>query len=191
MFPQYLRRIHIHRIFFFIGIFAILSFAISCTQTKEFAQIPPAGTAPRRAGPPQVVQIDDAKLKQLLTPNGKPLLVNFWATWCGPCREEFPDLVKIDSEYRGKIDFITISLDFIEEMDTGVPQFLSEMNAEMPTYLLISGDENKLISSIAENWSGGLPFTVLYNESGDKAYLHQGKVSYDTLKSEIEKELTQ
>lgn len=179
----------IFRVVFFISLCAVFFLTISCTPSKDVALEAPAEKPPRTAGPPQVTQIDDAKLKELLKPKGKPLLVNFWATWCGPCREEFPDLVKIDTEYRGKIDFITISLDFIEELNTGVPQFLSEMDAEMPTYLLISADENSLISLIAENWSGGLPFTILYNEKGEKAYLHQGKVSYETLKGEVEKTL--
>lgn len=177
------------RVVFFIGLFAFFSLANSCTQPKNSAQQTPAETRPRPADPPRVTQIDDAKIKQLLKPSGRPLLVNFWATWCIPCREEFPDLVKIDAEYRGRIDFITVSLDFIEEIDTAVPKFLSEMKAEMPTYLLISADENTLISSIAEDWSGGLPFTILYNEKGEKAYLGHGKVNPETLRGEIEKTL--
>ena len=179
----------IFRVVFFIGLFAFFSLANSCTQTKNPAQQSPAETKPRPANPPRVTQIDDAKIKQLLKPSGKPLLVNFWATWCGPCREEFPDLVKIDAEYHGKIDFFTISLDFIEDIDTAVPEFLGEMKAEMPTYLLISADENTLISSIAKDWSGGLPFTILYNEKGEITYLRQGKVNHETLKGEIEKTL--
>lgn len=164
--------------------------ASSCTKTKDPAQQKtPAETRPRPAGPLKVTQIDDAKLKELLKPNGKPLLVNFWATWCIPCREEFPDLIKIDAEYYGKIDFITVSLDFIEELDTGVPKFLTEMKAEMPTYLLISADENTLISSISKDWKGGLPFTILYKENGEIAYTRQGKADHETLKSEIEKTL--
>ena len=83
----------------------------------------------------------------------------------------------------------TVSLDFIEEINTGVPKFLSEMKAEMPTYLIISADENTLISSIAKDWSGGLPFTILYNEKGEITYTRQGKVDHETLKGEIEKTL--
>lgn len=179
------------RVVFFISLCAFFSLAgFSCAQTKNPAQKSPAETKPRAANPPRVTQIDDAQIKQLLKPgSGKPLLVNFWATWCGPCREEFPDLVKIDAEYREKIDFITISLDFIEELNTGVPKFLSETNAEMPTYLLTSADENTLISSITKDWSGALPFTILYNEKGEITYLRQGKASYETLKGEIEKTL--
>lgn len=180
---------------FFRAVFLTVLFAFfslvnsSCTQTKNPAQKSPAETKPQPANQPRATQIDDARIKELLKPGGKPLLVNFWATWCGPCREEFPDLVKIDAEYRGKIDFFTVSLDFIEEIDTAVPQFLSEMNAEMPTYLLISADENTLISSISKDWNGGLPFTILYNEKGEITYFLQGKVNHETLKGEIEKTL--
>jgi thiol-disulfide isomerase/thioredoxin len=178
------------RVLFFISLSAFFSLAsFSCTRANDPAQNSPAETKPRAANPPKVTQIDDAKIRQLLKPEGKPLLVNFWATWCGPCREEFPDLVKIDDEYSGKIDFITVSLDFVEELETGVPKFLTEMNAEMPTYLLTSADENALISSIAKDWSGALPFTILYNEKGEISFLRQGKVDHETLKREIEKTL--
>ncbi len=154
------------RVAFFLSLCAFFSLASSCAQTKNTAQKSPAEIKPKAANQLRVTQVDDARIKQLLKPGGKPLLVNFWATWCIPCREEFPDLVEIDAEFKGKIDFITVSLDFIEELDTGVPKFLSEMKAEMPTYLLTSADENTLISSIAKDWNGGLPFTILYNENG-------------------------
>ena len=172
------------RVVFLIGFCAFLFLANSCVQTNG-----PAQKSPTAAGPTSVTQIDDEKVKQLLKPSGKPLLVNFWATWCGPCREEFPDLVKIDNEYKGKIDFITITLDFEEELTTGVPKFLREMKAEMPTYLLTSADENTLIASISKDWSGALPFTILYNENGEITYSRQGKVDPETLKGEIEKTL--
>jgi thiol-disulfide isomerase/thioredoxin len=177
------------RAIFLISLCAFLSLANSCTERRDHAHSPPAESKSQTAGQPRVTQIDDARLKQLLKPNGRPLLVNFWATWCGPCREEFPDLVKIDNDYRDRIDFITISLDFPEELDAAVPQFLSEMKAEMPTYLLVSADENAVISSIAKDWTGALPSTILYNEKGEMAYLRQGKVNTETLKGEIERTL--
>ena len=136
---------------------------------------------------PKVTQIDEAGLKNAIKPNGKPLLVNFWATWCDPCREEFPDLVKLDADYKGKIDFITISLDELSEINRDVPKFLVEMKAEMPTYLLKVEDESVAIGSITKDWQGGLPFTILYNEKGEITYFRQGKVKTDALRGEIEK----
>ena len=184
------------RFYFRAALFVIvcaLSFAgNSFGQAKKPAQKPLTETKPTAAANlPKVTPVDDAKLKELLKGSGKPLLVNFWATWCIPCREEFPDLVKIDAEYRGKIDFFTVSLDFVEEINTTVPKFLSEMKAEMPAYLLVSEDENVLIGSIAKDWSGGLPFTILYNEKGEMAYFRQGKVKHEVLQAEIEKSLNQ
>ena len=123
----------------------------------------------------------------MIKPGAKPLLINFWATWCVPCREEFPDLVKIDNEYKGKIDFITISLDFEEELNTGVPQFLKEMKANMPTYLLVTPDESAAIGMISKEWGGGMPLTVLYAPSGQVAFFHQGVVKPAELKAAIDK----
>ena len=176
---------------YLIGLCASLSLVNSCTQTKDHQHGPPAESKPQASGQSRVTQIDDEKLKQLLKPAGKPLLVNFWATWCGPCREEVPDLVKIDNKYRGRIDFITISLDFAEEIEAAVPKFLSDMKAGMPTYLLVSADENAIISSIAKDWNGALPSTILYNEKGAISYLRQGKVNPQILKTEIEKALSE
>ena len=139
----------------------------------------------------KVIQLDAAGLKNLLKPNGKPLLVNFWATWCDPCREEFPDLVKLDADYRGKVDFITVSLDDSADINTEVPKFLSLMKAEMPAYLLKVPDEGEVISAVAKDWQGGLPFTILYNEKGEIAYSRQGKIKIETVKAEIEKLIPQ
>ena len=142
---------------------------------------------PASADQPKVTKIDLTRYTELIKPGAKPLLINFWATWCVPCREEFPDLVKIDNEYKGKIDFITISLDFEEELHTGVPQFLKEMKAEMPTYLLVTPDESAAIAMISKEWGGGMPLTVLYAPSGQVAFFHQGVVKPAELKAAIDK----
>ena len=174
------------RVVFAVSVCGLFVFLNSCSQTKEKSA---GATEPRTSGTQQITQIDDARMHELLKPRGKPLLVNFWATWCGPCREEFPDLVEIDGEYRGKIDFITVTLDSVEEKDTAVSQFLTEMNAAMPTYLLKSADENAMIPSVSKDWTGALPFTILYYPNGDPAYTRQGKVNPAALRSEIEETL--
>ena len=151
-----------------------------------------AGAAGQTAGSagaatPQVKKIDGEEFARLLKPAGKPLLINFWATWCEPCREEFPDLVKLDAEYRGRIDFITITLDFEDELETGVPKFLAEMKATMPTYLLVTPDETAAIAAVSKEWAGGLPFTVLYAQDGSIAYLRQGLIKLEKVREEIDK----
>jgi thiol-disulfide isomerase/thioredoxin len=140
---------------------------------------------------PKVTQIDTVALQNLLKREGenqKPLLVNFWATWCAPCIEEFPDLVKIDNDYKGKIDFITITLDDVEELNTGVPKFLKKMNAGMPTFLLKTDDEGSAISAVYKDWQGGLPFTIFFDGKGMMIYNRQGKIVVDTLRKELDKQ---
>lgn len=136
-----------------------------------------------------VKKIDGEEFKRVMTPAGRPLLVNFWATWCEPCREEFPALVKLDAEYEGRVDVITVSLDFEEELTTGVPKFLKEMKATMPTYLLVTADETAAIAAVSKDWSGGLPFTILIAADGSTAYSRQGLIKFEKVRDEIEKVL--
>jgi len=143
--------------------------------------------APAAAPDPKITQIDIVGLKRLIKPNGKPVLINFWATWCDPCREEYPDLVKIDDQYKGKIDFLTVSLDEATEKDTSIPKFLIEMKAEMPAYLLVTPNEEAAMAVVSRDWSGGLPFTILIDSKGGVIYSRQGKVKIDVLKAALEK----
>ncbi len=143
---------------------------------------------------PKVTQIDEIALKDLLKRDGetaKPLLVNFWATWCDPCREEFPELVKINTDYADKIDFIVVSLDDLSEIKRDVPKFLAGMKAKMPAFLLKTEDEEAAIATISKNYQGGLPFTILFNRKGESVYFRQGKVLPKILRGEIEKTVEQ
>ena len=138
---------------------------------------------------PVVSPIDTDGLKGLLTQQReRPLLVNFWATFCDPCRDEFPDLVKIDKEYRpNSLDFVTVSLDDIDQLKTDVPKFLSSMKATMPAYLLNVTDPEPAINFIDRRWQGDLPATYLYNEKGEVVYKHIGRVNTTELREAIEK----
>ena len=146
---------------------------------------PPAKTQK----PPVVSAIDTEALKTLLTEQReRPLLVNFWATWCDPCRDEFPDLVKIDHDYRPHaMDFVTISLDDFSEIKTEVPKFLGSMKATMPAYLLNVTDPEPAISFVDGRWSGSLPATFLYNSKGEVVYKHFGRVDANELRAAIDK----
>ena len=128
-----------------------------------------------------------AVLKRGATRN-KPLLVNFWATWCDPCREEFPDLVKIDKQYRPQgLDFTAVSIDDPSEIKTTVPQFLREMQVTVPTYLLNVSDPEVAMSKVDPQWSGALPATFLYDSQGNLVYKRLGRIKVTELTEAIEK----
>ena len=156
-----------------IAIILLSLFALAC-QTQPTA-------------PPKVTQIDETGLKDLLKPKGKPVLINFWATWCGPCREEFPDLVEIGKDHKDKIDLITVTLDEPSEINTTVPQFLSQMGSESPAFLLNTRDQDAAINLVSKDWTGALPFTILINAQGETVYTRQGKFNPATLIAEIGK----
>src|SRR6185295_13984935 len=138
---------------------------------------------------PVVSAIDTEALKGLIKQQReRPLLVNFWATFCDPCRDEFPDLVKIDKEYRPQsLEFVTVSLDDVDQIKTDVPKFLNDMNATMPAYLLDVSDPEPAINFVDKRWRGDLPATYLYNDKGEMVYWHIGRVNPAELRAAIDK----
>jgi len=140
-----------------------------------------------------VREINLEGLKKILQrdPNDKrPLLLNFWATWCDPCREEFPDLVKLDGDYKDKgLNFIAISIDDIADLKSEVPKFLNQMKATMPVVLLNMNDPEPAIKLVDPAWDGQLPATFLYDKDGKVVFKHFGKIKPDELRAAIDKEI--
>lgn len=140
-----------------------------------------------------VREIDFEGLKKILQRDPKdtrPLLINFWATWCDPCREEFPDLVKLDADYPAKrLNFVAVSLDEISELKTSVPKFLKEMNATMPAVLLNVKDPEPAIKAVDAKWDGQLPATFLYDRDGNVVFKHFGRIQAAELRAAIDKQL--
>jgi thiol-disulfide isomerase/thioredoxin len=153
------------------------------------AQKQKGGAAKPRKPVAVVAPIDTDALKGILTQQREgPLLVNFWATFCDPCRDEFPDLVKIDRDYRPRsLEFVTVSLDDMSDIKSSVPQFLDAMNAKMPAYLLNVSDPEPAINAVDPKWRGDLPATYLYNEKGEIVFKHIGRVDAAQLREAIEK----
>jgi len=148
-----------------------------------------ARAKPATKSTPAPRAINSEELQSLLKRDGnRPLLVNFWATWCDPCRDEFPELVQIDTRYRPKgLDFIAISLDDFADLKTAVPKFLGTMKAKMPVYLLNVADPEPAINSVDSAWSGALPATFLYDKNGQVVYKHFGRIKAVELRAAIEK----
>lgn len=141
----------------------------------------------------QTTIINAEGLKSLVrsTKKNQPILINFWATWCGPCRVEFPDLVEIHRDYRDKgLNFFIVSLDKAVLADTLVSDFLKSYEAEMPSYLLDlekRSQINRAIRQIAPRYPGGFPFTVLLSKSGKVVYQKSGVVNAKILRAQINK----
>ncbi len=173
---------HLRRTLLPVGLCIVLVSLAAPAQKKKRGVVRPFK-------PTVVAPLNTEDLKGLLAKEkNKPLLVNFWATWCDPCRDEFPDLVKIDVEYRPKsLDFVTVSLDDKADVKTAVPQFLAKMKATMPAYWLSASDPEPAINAVDPKWQGDLPATFLYNEQGEVIFKHFGRVDTAKLREAIEK----
>ena len=155
---------------------------------------PEGGGVKSEAAAPKVTEIKEADLKSLLGAGAgreRPLLVNFWATWCVPCREEFPDLVKLRAEYPAeRLGFALISLDDPSDIAGAVPEFLASARAAaFPSYLLNADDSDAAINLVDPTWSGELPATFLYDRSGALVFKHRGRVKPAELRDALDEAL--
>jgi thiol-disulfide isomerase/thioredoxin len=142
----------------------------------------------RSPDPPRLAgEVDAAGLQKLLAAEkGRVVLVNFWATWCVPCREEFPDLTRLQRTHgRRGLRVIGVSTDLDRELP-GVEKFLARQKPAFPNYRKkIGGDDQIFIDAVDRSWGGELPFSVLYGRDGRKVRVLSGKHSYAEYEREI------
>jgi len=135
-----------------------------------------------------VRELSETTLDSLLRDrNGKILLLNVWATWCMPCREEFPDLVKLAKSYDANmVDIVGISADFPDEIDSKIVPFLKEQEVNFPNFVQNFEKQEDFINRLNEEWQGALPATFIYDSSGNQQRYLLGKQSYNSLRRAIE-----
>jgi len=131
--------------------------------------------------------IDAQGIKELIrnASSGKLRLINIWATWCGPCITEFPDLVIIDRMYRGRpFEFITISADK-QAKKADVLKFLQCQQASNKNYIFNKDDVYEMIEAVDPEWQGALPYTLLIEPGGKIIYKRQDTIDPHEMKKLI------
>jgi thiol-disulfide isomerase/thioredoxin len=120
---------------------------------------------------------------------GKVVLVDVWATWCDPCREELPKLVALAKKLdRQKFQLVTISADEPEQ-EAAVVAFLDKVGVGSPRYIKHADDDQVFIDSIDKNWSGALPALFLYDASGGRIASFIGESDPADIETAIRKAL--
>jgi thiol-disulfide isomerase/thioredoxin len=119
---------------------------------------------------------------------GKVILFNYWASWCKPCTEEFPDIMKIYNEYKDK-DFklVFVSLDFGDDLATQTKKILKKMNVDFTTYYNGFNKDEDLINYMDKNWEGSIPGTFIFDKNGKLKKTLIGKTDYKEFKEAVNK----
>lgn len=117
-------------------------------------------------------------------PGARAVLVNVWATWCIPCREEMPGLLRLRRDYAARgLRLILVSGDFSSEAPQAAT-FLGELGVDFPTYLK-QGSDMEFIDAFDPKWSGALPATFIYDRSGKLQHSIFGPQTYEEFEKQI------
>lgn len=154
-----------------LGLGALLA---SCGQTSRV-----------RIEDVRVTPVTAADVQRLVHDSGaKAVLVNMWATWCGPCREEFPGLVRVARKYESQgLKVLLVSADDSTDM-ASVKKFLAEEGVEFPAYIKAEKDQ-PFIDGLGKQWTGALPATFLYDNSGRLHDFWEGGVTFNVFEQKV------
>src|SRR3989441_3472269 len=123
--------------------------------------------APKSAAPRDTEMIDAQGYQKLLEQyRGKPLLVTFWATWCEPCRDEYPMLNELAKQYAPQgLKVVGVNLDDDGDLIL-MRRFLARYKPIFPNYRKKTGGEEAFRQLVLPGWTGSLPVSVFYSKNG-------------------------
>lgn len=158
-------------------------FLFSCTKTKKEEE---QQTTSSKTNSVKVNSVTYAELKPFLEKkDNKTYVINFWATWCGPCVKELPYFEKINAAYANKnVEVLLVSLDFPKQIEKQLIPFIKKNKLQSKVVLLDDVNENYWIKAIDSTWTGAIPATIIYNKNNRKFY--EKSFDYETLESELQ-----
>ena len=136
----------------------------------------------------ELLPLDETAFSRVLAENkGKVVLVDFWATWCDPCRAELPQLLKLERKWHDRgLVLVTVSADSADQEQAAL-QFLERSGVRFPAFIKQVKDDEAFINAVDKKWSGALPALFLYDRSGRRVTSFVGEVEISDIEHAIEK----
>ena len=135
---------------------------------------------------PEVSEITIDELNdKIKNREGRVLLINIWATWCVPCKEEFPDMIKISDKYGEKIEVVGISIDYPDEVESKIIPFLNKLKPNFINYVNGENDTERFINNLRPDWSGAIPATFFYDSEGKQFLFYEVKMSFKEIEKKV------
>ncbi len=163
---------------------AVTSFYVGRSAQQHADELAITGPAPlaqaNKLRPSFSLPDLEGRLRQVSEWDGKVLVVNFWATWCPPCRKEIPVFIALQEKYAAQgLQFIGIALD---EKDK-VQDFVDTMGIEYP--ILVGGKQAERVSVAYGNRFGALPYTVIIDKNKNIISQHRGELTQTQVEQQI------
>ena len=126
--------------------------------------------------------------KRLTHPSDTTYVVNFWATWCGPCVQELPSFEQVRAaQTNKKVKFLLVSLDYASQLDKKVKPFVQKRGLQAEVVLLNEPDPNTWLQKVDPRWSGSIPFTLIVNNQARKRITFEQPLTAAELTAELRK----
>lgn len=154
---------------------ALILALFACAPQGDSAAPRAGGSAAMQAASlPPVLPISAPEIRALAArPGASATLVSVWATWCGPCREEFPSLMKVaTARKKDGLRVVLVSADFADQVST-VRRFLAARGVTDTSYIQ-AGNPMPFINGLNPNWSGAIPATFIYDARGELVAFWEG-----------------
>lgn len=114
-------------------------------------------------------------------------VVNFWATWCGPCVKELPYFEKLGVDHQGEaFKVLLVSLDFVSQLESKVIPFVQKKELKNEVLLMDEDKPNKWIPRVSEEWTGALPATLFVNTQKKTRHFHEGSFKDGELETKLQ-----